>query len=129
MLWIRISDPAVQVRLEGEGTALVLAQLRQLYPTLVIYEQDQPPSDQADAEEWIAITQSEWYQGRASQMTPGRRLRVYRDNAGLTLTRLASLSGMDKRLISQIEHDGRALSEPEARQLAQCLDCDHRSLL
>lgn len=82
-----------------------------------------------DDEELVDIHRTDWYRTRTPQMTAGKRLRIYRENAGLPLTRLSELSGIGKETLSQLEHDKRPLDQLTARQLARYLRCDYRSLL
>ena len=117
---VRVKEPPTEVRLSGEGAPQVLAQLQRLYPGGVEVDED---------EEFVDITQTDWFRARAEQMTSGKRLRIYRENAGLTLTRLGELSGIPKGNLSQMEHDKRPLGRMMARKLARHLHCDYRSLL
>lgn len=84
---------------------------------------------ETEVDDDVAIVQTDWYRDRAPQMTPGKRLRIYRGNAGLTLTRLSELSGIPKGNLSQMEHDKLPLGRMIARKLARHLQCDYRSLL
>lgn len=85
--------------------------------------------DRIDDEEFVEIEQSDWYSALAAEMTAGKRLCIYRENASLTLTRLSELSGIPKGNLSQLEHDKRPLGRMTARKLARHLQCDYRSLL
>lgn len=124
---VSIPHPPTEVRLQGEGALQVLEQLRRVYPTLVV-GMDDSIQEEASAE-LLDITQTDWYQTRRAQLTPGRCLRIYRENAGLSLLRLAELSGIEKRQLSQMEQGQRPMGEATCRELARHLLCDYRSLL
>lgn len=126
---VSIPYPATELRLQGDGALQVLAQLRQLYPSLTVVTAETAELGEESDEDWIDITETEWYRTRAAQITPGRCLRIYRENIGLTLIRLAELSGIERRLLSQMEHGQLSIGESDARTLAEHLGCHYQSLL
>lgn len=120
IMLVRVKEPPTEVRISGEGAPQLLAQLELLYPGGIEVDDD---------DEFVALEQTDWYRAQAAEMTAGKRLRIYRENAGLTLTRLSDLSGIPKGNLSQLEHDKRPLGRLTARKLARHLRCDYRSLL
>ncbi|HBT97765.1 MAG TPA: XRE family transcriptional regulator [Desulfobulbaceae bacterium] len=54
-------------------------------------------------------------------MTPGRRLRLRRENAGLTQAALAEKTGLTRHNISDMEHGRRPIGENVAARLATAL--------
>jgi len=104
----------------GKGSKQVLDVLRSAFPDVVVEDDDQ---------ETIPIEETDWYQRMKAQSTPGKALRVYRKNAGLTQDALAERSGIAKSHISAMENDKRPLGRITARKLAQAPGCDYRSLL
>lgn len=84
---------------------------------------------EGDDEEFVELEPTDGYRAQAVEMTAGKRLRIDRENAGLTLTRLSELSGIPQGNLSQLEHDKRPLGRMTARKLARHLACDYRSLL
>ena len=64
-----------------------------------------------------------------AELTPGRALRVYRGNAGLTLAALSEETGIPIPHLSGMEHDKRPIGKLNARRLADALSCDYRRFL
>lgn len=126
---VSIPYPTTELRLQGDGALQVLAQLRQLYPSLTVVTAEAAELGEESDDDWIDITETEWYRTRTAQITPGRCLRIYRENIGLTLIRLAELSGIERRLLSQMEHGQLSISESDAHTLAEHLGCHYQSLL
>lgn len=77
----------------------------------------------------LRFSVADGYRSRQASMTPGKRLKIYRQNAGLTQARLAELTGIPKGNLSQMEHEKRPLGKITAQKLAKILKCDYRSLL
>lgn len=117
-LLLRLDEPPVELRLTGTGASKFLAQLRERYPGQI-----------TAARELLELPQTEWYQSWESQMTTGKCLHVYRQNAGLSLPALAEISGLHRRELAEFEDGVRALSPEHARLLAQYLECEPQSLL
>jgi DNA-binding XRE family transcriptional regulator len=117
---VRVKEPLTEIRLSGEGSEQVLADLRSLYKDRLEVDED---------EDYVDIRDTEWYHARKETLTPGKRLRIYRENSNFTLTLLAELTGISKGNLSQMEHDKRPLGKLVAQKLAKSLGCDYRSLL
>lgn len=117
---VHVKEPPTEIRLIGRGAAEVLAGLKRLYPDGIVVDSD---------EEFVDLSETDWYRSRQTSMTPGKRLRLYRHNAGLTQARLSELTGIAKGNLSQMEHDKRPLGKIVAQRLARALKCDYRSLL
>ena len=74
------------------------------------------------ADELLVATDTEWYQGVKATLTPGRTLRLYRENAGLTQEALGELiGGVPRQHISGMEHDRRPIGKEMAKKLATAL--------
>jgi transcriptional regulator with XRE-family HTH domain len=58
-----------------------------------------------DDEETEHLRGSVWFEKLEAELTAGRALRVYRTNAGLTLTTLSEKTGTPISHLSVIEHD------------------------
>lgn len=124
---VHVKEPRTEIRLTGPGAEETLGKLKEIYPDLLV-EQGEEQSD-SDDDEFVDIRDTQWYGEQQLRMTQGRRLRVYRDNAGLTLTALADKSGIPKGNLSLIEADKRPLGSRTAKRLAAALACDYRALL
>ena len=68
----------------------------------------------------VDVIETEWYRHVKSGMTPGDNLRIYRENHGLTQTRLGEmLGGVPRQHVSNMEREVRSISLKTARKLAQ----------
>jgi|WetSurMetagenome_2_1015567.scaffolds.fasta_scaffold144946_2 plasmid maintenance system antidote protein VapI len=75
-----------------------------------------------DEEKLVNIFDSAWYKSIKGKMTPGKYLRVYRENKGLTQTQLGdALGGLPRQHISNMEHGLRAISLKMAGRLSSLL--------
>lgn len=115
---MRLDEPPVELRVTGTGTSEFLAHLRERYPGQI-----------TAARELLKLPQTEWYQNWMIQMTTGKCLHVYRQNAGFSLPALAEVSGLHPRQLADLEADLIPLADDNAHLLARRLDCDPRSLL
>jgi plasmid maintenance system antidote protein VapI len=66
---------------------------------------------------------TDWYKSMQPLLTPGKALRVYRENAGLTQEALgAKLGGVPRQHISGMETGRRPVGKEMAKRLATALD-------
>ena len=76
-----------------------------------------------DGEELIRISDTQWYKDMKRDMHPGKFLRVYRENKGLTQAKLGEvLGGIPRQHVSNMENGHRAISIKMARKLSSILD-------
>jgi plasmid maintenance system antidote protein VapI len=74
-------------------------------------------------DELIRISDTQWHKDMKKVMHPGRFLRVYRENKGLTQAELGkALGGIPRQHISNMENGNRAISLKMARRLSAILD-------
>ena len=68
----------------------------------------------------VNIFETEWYRDIKPGMTPGDNLRIYRENHGLTQTKLGEmLGGIPRQHISNMERQVRSIGLKTARRLAK----------
>ncbi len=68
----------------------------------------------------VDVFETDWYRSVRSGMKPGDNLRIYRENHGLTQTRLGEmLGGVPRQHISNMEREVRSISLKTARKLAE----------
>ena len=68
------------------------------------------------------ISETQWYKTIKEKMTPGKCLRIYRENKGLTQVELGvALGGIPRQHISNMENDHRAISLIMVRKLSTIL--------
>ena len=76
-----------------------------------------------DGNELVDVFESQWYKGVKEKMTPGKYLRIYRENRGLTQHKLSeALGGTPRQHISNMEHGRRSISLKMARKLSLLLN-------
>jgi len=75
-----------------------------------------------DGDELVNVFETDWYKGIKENMTPGKYLRIYRENKGLTQIQLGeALGGIPRQHISNMENGHRAISLKMARKLSAFL--------
>lgn len=106
--------PRIDLRLVGDIPDKVLQVLREEYGDLKIV---------ADTDnDLLEATATDWYQGVKATITPGKSLRIYRENAGLTQAALGELIGhIPRQHISGMENGSRPIGKEMARKLAAAL--------
>jgi DNA-binding Xre family transcriptional regulator len=109
----------INVEITGEGADKVIEILKTKLPGLKVSDED----------EYVNITDTDFWKETEKYETPGRALWTYRDNAGLTLTKLAEMTGIAKSHLSAMEHDKRSIGVATAKKLGSALKCDYRRFL
>ncbi len=115
------TEPATDIRISGPAAKKIVSDLQQLYKDSLLIENDE--------EDYVNVRDVPWIQKEIEAITPGKRLKIYRDNRGMSLGILAELSGIPKGNLSKMEHDTRPSGKHTAVRLAKALNCDFRSLL
>jgi len=107
-----VKTPHIEFRIEGEDIPeKLLAWLDSEYGDVRV----------SDDDELVIATETAWYKEAKATMTPGKRLRLRRENAGLTQAALGEKAGMSRKNISDIENDRRPIGEAVAERLAAAL--------
>ena len=107
-----VKTPHTDIRIHGDIPPRILDALKSEYGAgLKIYEGD---------EECVDVKETDWYSGL--NVSPGDVLRVYRENAGLTQTRIGEMLGnIPRQRISNMENGSRGISVDMAKKLATIL--------
>lgn len=71
-----------------------------------------------DDDDWVNVTELEWYKEELAKETPGGNLRFYRKLAGLTQKELAEKLNSTKQHVSDMERNKRAISKKNAKALS-----------
>jgi len=116
---VAVKTPRISVRVTGVGVQTVVKALRKLYDGVEVSRDD----------EAVDITTTDWWKETEATSHTGDVLWTYRDNAGLTLEKLAALSGIAKSHLSDMENGKRAIGPRTAKKLATALGVDHRLFL
>jgi len=77
-----------------------------------------------DAEKSISIYESAWFKRVSAELTPGRALRAYRENRGLSRAEVAARLGPAARKthVADMEAGRRGISKDMAKKLAAILN-------
>jgi hypothetical protein len=109
----------IRVKITGPGAKKVAAALTHTYPDARVFADSETES----------LRGSLWFEQLEAELTAGRALRVYRDNAGLTLAALSEKTGIPVPHLSAMEHDKRPIGGMLAHRLGKALNCDYRRFL
>jgi DNA-binding XRE family transcriptional regulator len=73
-----------------------------------------------DDEEYVNLMETDWYQEMKSNRTPGKAMRIYRENLGYSQAKLGELlDGLSRQNISGMENDRRGISKDIAKKLSR----------
>ncbi|MBN1409517.1 MAG: helix-turn-helix transcriptional regulator [Spirochaetales bacterium] len=112
----------IKIRIHGKGIKKVIKILKENLPKLEVSETE-------TEDEYVNIEDTEFWKGMQKEKTPGMVLRVYRDNAGLTLQALSEKSGIAKSHLSEMENNKRSIGVKTAKKLAGVLGCNYKRFL
>jgi DNA-binding XRE family transcriptional regulator len=115
ILQVVVKNPRINLRMKGDIPAGIIKALKNEYGDLQITQ------DKDD--EVVNIIDTDWYKSMLPLLTPGKTLRVYRENAGLTQETLgAKVGGVPRQHISGMETGRRPIGEEMAKKLARALN-------
>ena len=99
------------IQIQGDIPSRILDVLRSEYgEKLKIYEGE---------DEYIEITETDWYKEIKTKSTPGDAMRIYRENQQLTQTQLGKkLGNVPRQIISNMERGKRSISMATAKNLS-----------
>jgi antitoxin component HigA of HigAB toxin-antitoxin module len=103
----------------GIGAQIVVRELRKLYDSVEVSHED----------EAVDITTTAWWKEMEAKSHPGMVLWTHRDNAGLTLEKLAKLSKIARSHLSGMENGKRSIGVTSARKLSKAFGVDYRLFL
>lgn len=107
-----VKTPRTSVRIEGDIPDPILSVLRAEFGKKLVVK---PSPDGA----LVDAFETDWYKSRKKGMTPGRYMRIYRDNAGLTQEELGhKLGGLSRHYVSDLESGARTISKSVAKVLS-----------
>jgi DNA-binding XRE family transcriptional regulator len=110
---VHVKTPHIKIDIKGEISKKHLSLLKKEYgKNLHLLENED--------DEYVDVFQTDWYKIISSQMTPGKNLKVYRMNRGLTQVKLGELlGGIPKQHISNMENGKRPISLKMAKSLSK----------
>ncbi|MFH1762284.1 MAG: helix-turn-helix transcriptional regulator [bacterium] len=108
-----VKTPRIKIKVEGEIPSWMLKRLKKEYGRKLSLSAN-------DDEEYIEIVQTEWYKKVKKEMTPGKAIRIYRENHELTQEELGKkLGNISRQHISDMENDRRTISKNTAINLSK----------
>ena len=120
---VAVKTPRIELQMKGDIPERVILFLEEEYGVSL-----RPTAD--DGEEAANALETDWYKRTMAAMTPGKALRIYRENAGLTQAALGErMGGIPRQHISNMENGKRPIGKENAKRLAAALHVDYRVLL
>jgi DNA-binding XRE family transcriptional regulator len=110
-----VKTPRINLKMKGDIPAGIIKVLKDEYGELqIIHDKD---------DEVVNIDDTDWYKSMQPLLTPGKALRVYRENAGLTQEALGlKVGGVPRQHISGMETGRRPIGREMAKRLAMALN-------
>ena len=111
-----VKTPLISVRIQGKIPSKLIDVLRDEYGESVHLVEE------AD-DQRVDVFKTAWYRRTQPRLTPGKRLRIYRQNMKITQTTLGKmLGGIPKQFISNMENGIRPISKKMALKLAEIFE-------
>ncbi len=102
-------------KIEGTISPVSLDHLKNLFGSSL--------SVQEDDDEWVDIRDTEWLKSMKENYTPAMNLAYYRKKEHLTQKELGEILGIQKQVVSDMEHERKSISKAMAKKIAKALDC------
>jgi len=120
---VAVKTPRIDLKMSGDIPERVILFLEEEYGVSLRQAAE-------DDEEIVNALETDWYKRTMADITPGKALRIYRENAGLTQTALGQrMGGVPRQHISNMENDKRSIGKENAKKLAAALGVDYRVFL
>ena len=108
-----VETPLTRIHMRGQIPKQVVTLLRKQYGNMMRVTAD-------EGDELVDVFQTGWYKRVKRGLTPGKNLRLYRQNMGLTQEQLgAKLGKLPKQYITNMENGVRPISKQTALRLAR----------
>lgn len=106
-----VKTPRTDIRIQGDIPSRLLDMLRSEYGgSLKIYEGE---------DEYVELTETDWYRETKAEIGPGDAMRIYRKNKQMTQAKLGKkLGDIPRQIISNMERGKRAISLATAKKLS-----------
>ncbi|CAK8720571.1 DNA-binding transcriptional regulator, XRE-family HTH domain [Candidatus Electrothrix laxa] len=105
-----VKTPRTDIRIQGEIPPRLLDMLRSEYGNKLQINRD---------DEYVEITESDWYKETKAATSPGDAMRIYRKNKEMTQAQLGEKLGtVPRQLVSNMECGKRTISLATAKKLA-----------
>jgi DNA-binding XRE family transcriptional regulator len=111
-----VKMPHISLRAKGQISTRVLDVLVKEYGNAVRITPE-------SSDEKVDVFQTEWYKAAKRNLTPGKYMRVFRENKGMTQAELGkALGGVPAQHISNMERGSRSISKKVALKLSKLFD-------
>ena len=111
-----VKTPHIRVRIQGNIPSKLIKVLRDEYGEGVHLVEE------AD-DQLVDVFKTAWYRRTHARLTPGKRLRIYRQNMKMTQATLGKLlGGIPKQFVSNMENGIRPISKKMALKLADIFE-------
>lgn len=108
-----VKTPHIKIEIKGKISKRLLDVLKEEYGSDVQIIPD-------DEDEKIDIFETDWYKTTKEKLTPGKNMRIYRQNRSMTQKELGELlGGVPRQHISNMERGIRAISKKVALKLSK----------
>lgn len=108
-----VKTPRIRIEIKGKISKRLLDVLKEEYGSDVQIIPD-------DEDEKLDIFETDWYKTTKEKLTPGKNIRIYRKNRGMTQKELGELiGGVPRQHISNMERGIRAISKKVAMKLSK----------
>ena len=108
-----VKTPHIRIHIEGQIPPRLITVLKKEYGKGVRLVEDTESDD-----ELVDVFQTDWYRRTKARLTPGKNLRIYRQNSKMTQVQLGKLIALPKQYVSNMENDIRPISKNMAIKLA-----------
>jgi DNA-binding XRE family transcriptional regulator len=108
-----VKTPHIKIRIEGRIPPRLITVLKKEYGKGVRLVDDTETD-----EELIDVFQTDWYGRTKAGLTPGKNLRIYRQNSKMTQAQLGKMIALPKQYVSNMENEIRPISKNMAIKLA-----------
>ena len=108
-----VKTPHIDIYIKGEIPPKILSVLKEEYG-------DHVEIIEGDDEALVDVFETDWYRDVKLRLTPGKYLKIYRENHGMTQAELGrKLGQVPRQHISNMECGFRSISLKTARKLAE----------
>lgn len=108
-----VKTPLTEIRIKGKIPERLLSVLKEEYGPEVqlIPEED---------DERLDVFETDWYRGTKERLSPGKNMRLYRQNRGMNQSELGELlGGIPRQHVSNMERGSRPISKKVALKLSK----------
>jgi len=108
-----VKTPRTRIEIKGRISKKLLDVLKEEYGSEVRLIPD-------EEDEILDVFETDWCKGVQEKMTPGKNMRIYRQNRGITQKELGELlCGIPRQHISNMERGTRSISKKVALKLSE----------